>query len=875
MSQTPKPRALPTLFDAIPPELKALPQWVGWRFVWRAGKPGEPGKWTKAPFRADGKGAAKSTDPTTWATFDQAYANVRRLGFDGVGFVFSPEDQYFGVDLDACRDKETGQLTPEAEDWVKRFGTYCEVSPSGTGVKLIGLGALPEGMSGRRNATTGAECYDRGRYFTVTGQRLTESPESCSDAPEVLTAFLAHHFPKREAAPVSDRSQVQPLDMDDAAIVALGMKEKSGGFASLWSGSIAGYPGDSEADAALAARLCFYCHNDTVRVERIMRTCSSRYRDKWDSQRGGGTYLSYTIEKVAAGTTEFYSPPGIEATLPERQEEVRAKAKPLPERQEEAKAEARAVRLGEFNKTDAGNAERLIARNGQDLRFVPGLGWRVWEGKRWAADETTVTRYARETIRALYGEAAELLKEAHQEPDKDIRKQLAASAEELSRFAIRSESTRALAAMVEQSKSFSEIAADAGQFDLKPWQVPFQNGVWDRGQWRGHKRQDFTEHLLPVCYEKDADRSEWLALLDRMTGGDAQFARTLQDVAGYCLSGASTLRLLPWAYGPKGTGKSTFAELLQTVLGASGKTVDSTLLSGDREDERLGAAIRGMRAIFLPEAGRKRLDAETLKSLTGGDRRPARNLYSNVTISIVPSWAVFAVANDPPAMNAHDEALRDRVIALPFVHRLDQGEELTFRDGKRLEEVRRNQSGALVTGFVAWVVEGLERIHRAQEVYRAPLVTEHTRKFWDETDPLTPFWEGLNEAEIERGMLASALHRAYVAWCDETGNKRPLQGRAFAAACRAAGLEDARGTGGVRLWKKPPPSMNFSSSSPNSDRVTDNTPFSENSPKREDIEDFTKNTPESVTLSLNDDMEDPFAPGGSMYHAPEFEEGHL
>lgn len=317
MNQTPKPQALPTIFDAIPPELKALPQWVGWRFVWRDGKPGEAGTWTKAPFRTDGKGGAKSTDPATWATFEQAKASVKRFGFDGVGFVFSPDDAYFGVDLDKCRDKDTGQLTAEAQDWVMRFGTYAEVSPSGTGVKLFGLGALPEGMNGRRNAATGAECYDRGRYFTVTGQRLDSSPESCSGAPEVLTAFLAHHFPKKEQAtpkPRTDR-QAAPLDMDDAAVIASAMTigKEAASFASYWSGGNPPGKGDSEGDACVAARLLFFLDGDPARAERIMRTCSARFRDKWNEPRPGGTYLSYTIAKMEENRgAEHYSPPGVE-----------------------------------------------------------------------------------------------------------------------------------------------------------------------------------------------------------------------------------------------------------------------------------------------------------------------------------------------------------------------------------------------------------------------------------------------------------------------------------------------------------------------------------------------------------------------------------
>lgn len=567
---------------------------------------------------------------------------------------------------------------------------------------------------------------------------------------------------------------------------------------------------------------------------------------------------------------------------------AKEKAKSLPQRRAEAVQTARVVSLADFNLTDAGNSERLIHHHGENIRWVRGLGWRVWDGRKWLGDSEAVTRAARETVRALYEEASKLLAEAHKEPDTELRKQLARRAEELSRFAVKSEATRALSAMVEQSKSFAEIVVDASEFGLKPWVVPFQNGVWDRGEWREQRREDLIEHLLPVAYDKSADDSEWLALLNRMTNGDALLARTLQDVAGYCLSGASTLRLLPWAYGPKGTGKSTFAELLQTALGAAGKTLDASLLSGDRETERLGAAVRSMRAVFLPESGRKRLDSELLKSLSGSDRMPCRLLYSNLTFSVMPTWAVFAVSNDPPAMNAHDEALRDRVIALPFVHRLDDGESLSFRDGQRLEEVRRNPRSTLLAGFTKWAVEGLERVHKAQEVYRAPVVTSHTRQFWAETDPLTPFWEHLDQGELERGMAASALQSAYRAWCEIQGIRKPLQGRAFAAACRSAGLEEyrtSRRVGGApvveRGWKMPPPRLLY-------DGMTENTPISEKSLKKEFLEDFTKNTPLSVIPSYKnqDELDDPFAgtPGGPLYTPPadeieeneiEYEEGVL
>src|SRR5262245_31271452 len=91
---------------AVPLELRARPQWVGWRYERRNGTQ------TKIPINARTGREAKSNDPKTWSTFDEALAAVERFDCAGVGFVFSADDDFFGVDLDGCRDRDTGELTP-------------------------------------------------------------------------------------------------------------------------------------------------------------------------------------------------------------------------------------------------------------------------------------------------------------------------------------------------------------------------------------------------------------------------------------------------------------------------------------------------------------------------------------------------------------------------------------------------------------------------------------------------------------------------------------------------------------------------------------------------------------------------------------------
>src|SRR5205814_784701 len=140
----------------IPTELRNLHQWVCWRYIKRGGD-----KPTKVPFQVSGS-KAKSTDPATWVSFGEV---LEVGGFDGIGFVFSPDDPYVGIDLD--NSIADGVLKPWAAALVERFATYTEISPSGSGVKMWCRGNYPgmENETGKRvKYRDGAvEMYHRGR----------------------------------------------------------------------------------------------------------------------------------------------------------------------------------------------------------------------------------------------------------------------------------------------------------------------------------------------------------------------------------------------------------------------------------------------------------------------------------------------------------------------------------------------------------------------------------------------------------------------------------------------------------------------------------------------------------------------------------------
>ncbi|MEE8370050.1 MAG: hypothetical protein V3S00_04695, partial [Dehalococcoidia bacterium] len=92
--------------DIIPLELKSRRQWVAWKWQER------DGKLTKPPVNPHTGGPASTTDGATWGTYDEAIQLAQGKRAAGVGFVFTPEDPYVGVDLDKCRDPETSEIEP-------------------------------------------------------------------------------------------------------------------------------------------------------------------------------------------------------------------------------------------------------------------------------------------------------------------------------------------------------------------------------------------------------------------------------------------------------------------------------------------------------------------------------------------------------------------------------------------------------------------------------------------------------------------------------------------------------------------------------------------------------------------------------------------
>lgn len=163
--------------------LQKLPHWLVWRYET------VKGKLTKVPYQVDGQKAA-TDDPKTWTTYEEASAAAKN--FDGVGVCLT-NSNFAAFDLDDCRDPETGDLEPWATDLVEKAKSYTEVTPSKTGLRIIGYG---DGTKVHRklkvpnaNGMT-CEVYRKAtRYITITGNALNDAPLANID--EQIDAVVA------------------------------------------------------------------------------------------------------------------------------------------------------------------------------------------------------------------------------------------------------------------------------------------------------------------------------------------------------------------------------------------------------------------------------------------------------------------------------------------------------------------------------------------------------------------------------------------------------------------------------------------------------------------------------------------------------------
>ncbi len=288
-SATTRPSALDIQPGNIPEALRNINRWVLWKFDFR------DGKWTKVPFQKAGN-KASSTGPGTWASFDSVLATYDTGGYDGIGFVVTDEDDIVGIDLDHCRDPETGVIETWALEIVTMLDTYTEVTPSATGIRAF-VRAKFRSSANRKGQV---EIYSTGRYFTLTGNLLAGTKPSPIQTRQleldtIVTKYLGNANKSTttpQDATWGDTSECDyPLWLRAQVRARQRMDQR---FNRLYCGHWeANYPSQSEADLALTGKLLTITDGDRKLVDVAFRE-SGLYREKWDRR----DYRDRTLDRA-------------------------------------------------------------------------------------------------------------------------------------------------------------------------------------------------------------------------------------------------------------------------------------------------------------------------------------------------------------------------------------------------------------------------------------------------------------------------------------------------------------------------------------------------------------------------------------------------
>lgn len=295
--------------------------------------PQSDGSLDKVPMNPQAGRNCNPHDPSEWMLPAQAQVWAERYGNSyGVGIVISEDitlpngKKLFCLDLDKCRDGN--QWLPHAASFCARFpGALIECSVSGNGLHVFGTygGARPD--HGVKNKVYRMELYTRLRFIALTG--IGAVGALLTDHTVALNVLARDFFPPHDDIEYGDTLTETPVPdwsgpTDDDELLRRAMRSHSGAtvfggkaaFADLFNGNVPilarvfppfkNTPYDeSAADQAFANHCAFWCGNDGVRMERIMRR-SALVRDKWDVRAG---YLIGTINRACGSQKQWYKDP--------------------------------------------------------------------------------------------------------------------------------------------------------------------------------------------------------------------------------------------------------------------------------------------------------------------------------------------------------------------------------------------------------------------------------------------------------------------------------------------------------------------------------------------------------------------------------------
>lgn len=441
-----------------------------------------------------------------------------------------------------------------------------------------------------------------------------------------------------------------------------------------------------------------------------------------------------------------------------------------------------------YNFSDVGNAERLVAIHGKNIKFNPlQQKWMLWSGKHWQVDESLqIERLAKDIVKRVQRAGINLTTN-----DEEYKPVLEKYKKKIESFVLKSEGDQRIKAMLNQSKSQNNVMMVHTDEDIFALNV--FNGTLDlkTGEVRSHYRNDNITKLINIEFDSSNDCPNWLSFLDRIFLGDKELIDYIQKTIGYSLTGSMTEQCFYMCYGGGANGKSTFLNTIQRILGDYADTLKGSSLMVKRNDDGARgdlAKLKGKRFVIASELNDgQTFDESLIKALTGGDIVPVRYLYGE-EFPLIPQFKLWIGTNEKPKVKGTNLGIWRRVRLIPFHY--------TFKDEEKDPDFYEKFIEPELPAILNWAVEGClkwqkEGIEIPQKVMMA------VEEYQTEMDSIGRFIEEcciVGEDYIAKGSL---LYNEYVKWCTEN-REHELTNVKFAQKLKEKGYTKTRLNSGVQ-----------------------------------------------------------------------------
>lgn len=446
---------------------------------------------------------------------------------------------------------------------------------------------------------------------------------------------------------------------------------------------------------------------------------------------------------------------------------------------------------------DSGQADKLIEFAGSNIRFVDGLGWMKFNGKYWEHSQFCADVAAMALTEVQLQEAQRLesssLMAIKQRGLKltGAKAKESMTAEEL-KIIEDANDAKSIMAFVKKQRSAAGISnvvkvfkskiglTPSEDFDKSAYEICTPNGVYDlrRGMdgYRPAKASDYMS-LCTAVAPGDEGEEMWNEALKTATNGNQELIEFIQLVAGLGLIGEVKLQTVILIWGPSGSSKSTIWNPMTACLGSYAINLNADLLLSNKVSDNTAmserASLRKKRWGLFSEVDEGVLDESSLKKLVSTDTIKGRYLYQT-SIQFEPSHSIYGYLNVLPVFNAYSDAVRNRIMVIPFTSVIDSNKKIP-----NYGKVLLDKAGPAILAFM---IEGAKKIidldFKIQDKIPS-VVTDFMNGYMAKQDWLTEFLDSVCIYGDDQCLNAGQIYDVYIAYC-RSKNKRPVSTEVFA-----------------------------------------------------------------------------------------------